>query len=419
MSNELATTQQGSVAELRPRREAPQVLDPIPVLDTARFEHMQRIAQVMVHSSLLPESLTHVGTKDRKEQLPLQTITANAFLITNQAVRWGMDPFAVVQSCSVVHGKLCYEGKLVAGVLDAKLGIKLHCWFTGAGDAMRVFVSDVPFTDGLVERLAPGVQIPGIRMIDGCVSDWKTTGNNSPWSAKNYQRQLRYRGTREWARAFEPALLLGVYTEDEMASLQARDVTPRSRLSLAQRLSAPSESTASDGFGSAIHYDPDTGEITEAQQDGPGLYDRAPAEASAKASRERGAGAAPAPVEERPPHTNTGENIDEGPSPDATQHASDDGLPAQEESHVDDRATSTLEGDGAAGAASSPQDDDPSVIDEFAAEVAEARSVEQLQQLRQDWKDRIYAAGAQDQARKLYARRSKELAEAAGAEAGR
>ncbi|RAH97844.1 hypothetical protein DLJ53_28855 [Acuticoccus sediminis] len=165
--------------------------------------------------------------------------------------------------------------------------------------------------------------------------------------------------------------------------------------------------------------DPDTGEITEAQQDGPGLDDRAPAEASAKASRERGAGAAPAPDEERPPHSNTGEKMDEGPSPDAPQHASDDGLPTQEESHVDDRATSTLEGDGAAGAASSPQDDEPSVIDEFAAEVAEARSVEQLQQLRQDWKDRIYAAGAQDQARKLCARRSKELAEAAGAEAGR
>ena len=36
-----------------------------------------------------------------------------------------MDPFAVAQCCSVVHGKLVYEGKLVAAVLDAKLGVRL------------------------------------------------------------------------------------------------------------------------------------------------------------------------------------------------------------------------------------------------------------------------------------------------------
>lgn len=208
---------------------APQVFDPIPVLDSNRFEHMQRIAAVMARSTLLPESLTHTGTKDRKSLLPFEEVLANAFLVVNQAVRWGLDPFAVAQCVSVVHGRLCYEGKLVAAVLEAKASIRLHHAFTGAGDQLRIFISDVPFEERLT--LEPGMRPFDRRMLDGSVAEWKTTGANSPWSPANFRRQLLYRGTRDWARAYEPALMLGVYTDDEMNSLQARDVTPpKSRL---------------------------------------------------------------------------------------------------------------------------------------------------------------------------------------------
>jgi hypothetical protein len=53
----------------------------------------------------------------------MEQIMANCFLVVNQAVRWNMDPFAVAQCVSVVHGKLCYEGKLIAAIIEAKLGI--------------------------------------------------------------------------------------------------------------------------------------------------------------------------------------------------------------------------------------------------------------------------------------------------------
>ncbi|MBN9453217.1 MAG: hypothetical protein J0I42_14815 [Bosea sp.] len=146
---------------------------------------------------------------------------ANCFLVVNQATRWGMDPFGVAQCLSIVKGKFCYEGKLVAAVLDAKLGVSLKYTYNDkAGDALAVVVSGV--VDGEEKT------------IEGSVGAWKTTGPNSPWtSQQNHRRQLAYRGAREWARIHKPALMLGAYTDDEIDDLQevarsnrARDISP-------------------------------------------------------------------------------------------------------------------------------------------------------------------------------------------------
>lgn len=225
-----------------PPRPVLQVIDPIPTLDTARFEHMQRIAQAMASSSLIPDSLCKEKQGNEMVELPLGRIVANCFLIVNQAVRWQMDPFAVGQCVSVVHGKLCYEGKLIAAVIETKLGIRLNYeWNNETGDRLGIIVSG-KYPD---ESEA--------RTVFGTVSEWKTTGNNSPWS-KQPRKQLAYRGAREWARLHAPAIMLGVYSEDELEGLAgntravvARDVTPRS--SLAERLSAGTKSEA--GFSAA------------------------------------------------------------------------------------------------------------------------------------------------------------------------
>lgn len=200
-----------------PRRtEVRVVQDPIPVLDTGRFEHMQRIANVMAHSSLVPDALCKVKIEGRKELVSLdpQEIISNCFLVVNQAVRWGMDPFAVAQCVSVVHGKLCYEGKLIAAVLDAKLGIELEYEITGQGENMKVVVSGA--IDGQPVKDSKG----RAKTVEGTVADWKTSGNNSPWSARGGPaRMLRYRGAREWARVHAPSIMLGVYSDDEMEAM--------------------------------------------------------------------------------------------------------------------------------------------------------------------------------------------------------
>ncbi|NTA79923.1 recombinase RecT [Agrobacterium tumefaciens] len=238
-------------------RERIEVIDAVPLLDTSRFEHMQRVATVMARSTLMPESLYMEGKKDNKTPLPYEKILSNCFLVVNQAVRWGLDPFAVAQCVSVVHGKLCYEGKLVAAVLQAKLGMNLHHHIIGSGEETRVYMSDRPFneeanvgdkTGQLVNFLKPGIRVPGFRLFDGSVDEWKTNGANSPWSPKNFPRMLIYRGTRDWCRIYEPATMLGVYTDDEMVDMEdttrsraARDITPKP--SLADRLAISREAT--------------------------------------------------------------------------------------------------------------------------------------------------------------------------------
>ncbi|MDT6940781.1 hypothetical protein RI570_21335 [Brucella pseudogrignonensis] len=235
------------------QRQIIEVVDAVPLLDTSKFEHMQRIATGMARSTLIPDSLREEGTKDNKQELPFERVAANCFLIVNQAVRWGLDPFSVAQAVSVVHGKLCYEGKLVAAVIQAKLGFNLHHHFVGEGDAMRVYLSDRPLTGEIVATLKPGIRRPDMRLFDGSVSEWKTSGNGSPWSPKNFVRMLIYRGTRDWCRIYEPALMLGVYTPDEML-----DMSENARAVRAKEVSTPSimqrlqqrqiEPTASEGF---------------------------------------------------------------------------------------------------------------------------------------------------------------------------
>src|SRR5690606_14927820 len=91
-------------------------------------------------------------------------------------------------------------------------------------------LSDTPWDDMSDEQLAalrPGVQIRGRRIIDGSVGEWRTFKKNSTeatpaWSGAATQNQLLYRGSREWARRFEPAHLLGVYGDDEIEQIQSR-----------------------------------------------------------------------------------------------------------------------------------------------------------------------------------------------------
>lgn len=212
--NALTTIETGEA--LPTRRERPHVIDAIPVLDSGRFEQMQRIAAIMARSALVPDALRCTAVEDgngaskRTEPLPFEEALANCFLVVNQAVRWGLDPFSVAQCCSIVRGKLMYEGKLVAAVLDAKLGVQLSfAWNDRQGDAFGILITGPDDANG------------NPRVVFGTVGEWKTTGANSPWTKQTaHRKMLAYRGTREWVRLYEPGILLGVYTPDEMEDMQ-------------------------------------------------------------------------------------------------------------------------------------------------------------------------------------------------------
>lgn len=188
-----------------------QVTDPIPVMDTGRFEQMQRIASIMARSTLLPETIVGYRNKDGDLVVyPHETIVANCFLVVNQAIGWSMDPFSVIQCVSVVHGRICYEGKLVAAAIERRTGIVLsYAWNEATGDDLEITVSGT----------LPGEAAP--RTVKGTVGKWRTNGRNSPWGT-DARKQLAYRGAREWERLHKPGTMLGVYTDDELEDAVAR-----------------------------------------------------------------------------------------------------------------------------------------------------------------------------------------------------
>ena len=160
-----------------------------------------QLADIMAKASLIPD---HLRGKP-----------GDCLLVIMQAQRWGMDAVSVAQCTSVVKGKLCYEGKLVAAALYATGAIdgRLHYEFSGQGDMRTITVTGRPRGTGSDQS------------VTGKVSDWKTENGN--WK-KSPDDMLVYRGTRQWARRYAPESLLGVYTPDELETVdEPRTVTAR------------------------------------------------------------------------------------------------------------------------------------------------------------------------------------------------
>ena len=190
-----------------PRAVAVDFSDPVAVyLDSDIFGQLQRVAKLMSSASLAPAHLRGEGK------------LGDCFLVAAQAFRWRMDPFAVAQHTYVLSGKLGYEGKLIAAVVNAsgKLQGSLDYQYSGAGDQRQVTV-----LGKLIGDVAP-------RAVVGTVGGWKTS--NEQWK-KNTDQMLAYRGAREWARRYMPEAILGIHADDDLAgnaptSVTMRDITP-------------------------------------------------------------------------------------------------------------------------------------------------------------------------------------------------
>lgn len=193
----------------------------------ANIGQAMELAKMMSDSSLVPS--------------PLQKKPADCLLVIEQAMRWGMSPFAVAQSTSVIHGKLMYEGKLVAAVVNANGGLERRLSYSYSGEAENRKIT--------VSGLVRGETEP--RTVDVVFKDVKTTSEQ--WK-KQPDQQLMYSGARVWARRHMPELMLGVYTVDE-------DI-PDNR---AQAATAVPIEPVAVMSSTAETIDSITGEITEAK----------------------------------------------------------------------------------------------------------------------------------------------------------
>lgn len=247
--------QEIALAEQDNRQLAEQhIYRPPNMLDPARFDHLMKWTELLMWSGSLPESLTKTGPYNNKRDLPEEVIRANVFMVVEQAERWNISPSALLGCAAIVHGKLGFEGKVIASVLEAHLGVRLDYLYAGEGDEMTVVVSG--------RRLGDAEP----KIVKGTVKSWKTSGNNSPWKPDSYEKMLAYRGAREWARIWAPAAIMGIVSDDEALEMEnerralaARDVS-ESGTGLVGRISAASRNVVED-VASELAYDPKTGEV--------------------------------------------------------------------------------------------------------------------------------------------------------------
>lgn len=138
--------------------------------------------------------------------------------IAMQAMLWGMDPFAVAQKTHIVSGRLGYEAQLVNAVVQASGAIRgaFHYEYRGDGATLECRV-------GAVQR----------GQTDVTWGEWLYMANvqvkNSPLWKVNPKQQLGYLQVKNWARAYCPGAILGVYTTDELEDLAPPAAEPEQR----------------------------------------------------------------------------------------------------------------------------------------------------------------------------------------------
>jgi hypothetical protein len=140
-----------------------------------------------------------------------QKSPADIFLIMNTLERLGLDFFLTIGECFVQQGKVGFQGKVAAAMLNSsgRLAERLSYSYEGQGDDRTITVSA-----RLHGETAP-------RTVDVRLGDAKTT--NAQW-VKQPDQQLGYSGARRWGRLHLPEVILGMTFHDEVQDMI--DVTP-------------------------------------------------------------------------------------------------------------------------------------------------------------------------------------------------
>jgi hypothetical protein len=174
----------------------------------------------------------------------LQNNKGDCFAIAMQAMQWGMNPYAVAQKTHLVQGILGYEAQLVNAVITTMAPTKGRLQFEWFGDWSRVIgnFKEVEGRNGQYRKLASTLADE-----KGCgVRVWATlrgeenprelsllltqagTRNSTLW-ADDPKQQLAYLAIKRWSRLYCPDVILGVYSADELETIDSeKEINPSS-----------------------------------------------------------------------------------------------------------------------------------------------------------------------------------------------
>lgn len=180
----------------------------------------------------------------------LQKNPADCMAVVLQAMQWGMLPHIVAQKTHIVNGTLGYEAQLVNAVVQSSGCItgRFHYEYKGNSPQLECRV---------------GAVIRGEREITWgeWLNESKVTTKNSPLWKVNPRQQLGYLQVKNWARAFAPGAILGVYTPDEFDMPQPRNMgsVEVAKPELPQELFDQADEASNAGVASYQKFWADTG----------------------------------------------------------------------------------------------------------------------------------------------------------------
>lgn len=184
----------------------------------------------------------------------LKKNSSDCLAVTMQAMQWGMNPYVVAQKTHLVGGTLGYEAQLVNAVISSSTAIdgRFHYEYGGDWDSLAGLVEegDVqkkgkngPYTvkqpiakwgKDLEKKLWVRV---GAKIRDEDEIQWgdkvflsSVLVRNSPLWVTKPSQQIAYLALKYWSRLYTPAVIMGVYTPDELYTSEPsepRDITPK------------------------------------------------------------------------------------------------------------------------------------------------------------------------------------------------
>ena len=179
-------------------------------LDIQRFEFAQRVANMLSKSTMLPEQFRgNLG---------------NCMIALDLANRMRVNPFMLMQTMYIVHNKPGIEAKLAIALFnDGTRRLESPLKYEKEGkeypksldSRCRAYAKDIKSGENLYGEWIDWDMVKGEGWLDKSGSKWKTMPG----------QMFVYRAAMFFIREYEPGVLLGLRTKDELDDIII-DVTP-------------------------------------------------------------------------------------------------------------------------------------------------------------------------------------------------
>lgn len=183
-----------STPAIIPEQQALTVMPSVPVFaDKQVFEHSQRVAKMMMTSSLVP--------KEYQNNIP------NIMIALEMANRIGASPLMVMQNLNIIHGRPSWSSQFIIAALNSCNRFSpLRFKMEGKDDEYGCIAWAKDHTGEILE--GPKVTWKMVK-----AEGWLTK-NGSKWQTMP-ELMFRYRGAAFFGRLYAPDVLMGMNTSDE------------------------------------------------------------------------------------------------------------------------------------------------------------------------------------------------------------